>query len=126
MSKRLPPKQITIRLSSKEAAGLAHCRGHREVFLGRRFTVKEVLLDLLQTAVINHQNKKFGYLMPSDSPLEQIQTGMATTRLSLVITPEIAAMFNILKVRPDGFPLTYGEADILRVLILMDSGKWPL
>lgn len=123
MSARQTPKQITIRLSSKEAAGLAHSRGHREIFQGKRFNIKQVLIELLEAAVKDH--KKGVTRLPVENQLEEIPTGMAAGRLSLVITPEIAALFKILKVRPDGQELAYGEADILRVLILQDSGRWP-
>lgn len=117
------PKQITIRLTANESAALAHSRGHREIFQGKRFTVKDVLITLLQDAVASHQ--KGTLMLPTDSVLEEIPTGMAASRLSLVITPELAGMFKILKVRPDGQALQYGEADILRTLILNDSGRLP-
>lgn len=115
------PKSITLRLSANEAAALAVCRSQLEATHERRFSIKAVLANLLVEHAREHASKK--WQLPTASSLVPIATRGHAERLFLIITADLAEVFKTLKVRSDGKKIEYGEADIIRTLILRQAGQ---
>ena len=110
------PKAITLRLTSEEAAALAVCRSDAESKHERRFSVKAVLMTLLEQYVLERPQKHWE--LPLKSPLDQIQAGKHAAQLGFPLTPEMTEIFKTVRYRLDGTEVQYGEADIFRVLVL--------
>lgn len=115
------PKFLAIRLTKPESDALTRVRAARELKYNARFSIKTLLSDLLSDAYVAVLEKRLD--LPIDKTLPEIQTGTENERISFAVIDEHRVAFKALKVSSEGNYLNYGEADIIRQLILQADAK---
>ena len=117
------PKFLAIRLTKDESDALTRVRAAREFKHSSRLTIKVLLGDLMADAYVARLEKRLD--LPVQKTLPEIQTGTETERISFALTDEHRVALKALKVNANGSYLDYGEADIIRQLILQaDANKF--
>lgn len=115
MVKSTASKYVTIRLGKPESEALTRIRAARELRTSVRITIKEVIREIIAEGFEKYLDGVL--VLPVEKTVPELVNGSAVERISYTKSHDDHAALAQMRVRADGSPVEYGDADIIRELI---------